>query len=204
MIKKIYFLIFIATIAGACNNAQQSGEAKTDENDANENIAEVTVANFEQMAGDLVGQEVTIKGLVNRTCKHSGKRMFIVADDTEEIVKIEAGENIDAFNAELEGSEVVVNGIVAELRVDEAYLQEWEAEIMIETGEEEHKIHEGNHEGEHNEEGEENMEEEEHGTDIERIEDLRNELKASGKEYLSFFSIECIRFEVLPVPPIEE
>jgi len=206
MIKKIYFLVFIATIAFACNNTQQSGETKT--NEATETATEVTVANFEQMAGDLVGKEVSLKGLVNHTCKHSGKRMFLVADDSEESIEIVAGDNIDSFDAELEGSDVVVNGIVAELRVDENYLAEWEVEIMSEDEEEEHKIHDGNHEGEghdEDEEGEgeegEDLEEEQHGTDIEKIENLRNMLKESGKDHLSFYSIECISFEVAPPPP---
>ncbi len=203
MIKKIFSLIFIATIAFACNNTQQSGEIKTEKNEATEIVTEVTVANFEHMAGDLVGKEVSLKGLVNHTCKHSGKRMFLVAEDSEETIEIVAGDNIDSFDAELEGSDVVVNGIVAELRVDENYLTEWEAEIMSETEEEEHKIHDGNHEGEeHDEDGDgeegENLEEEHHGSGMEKIENLRNMLKESGKDYLSFYSIECIRFEVAP------
>ncbi len=209
MIKKVFFLIFIATIAFACNNTQQSGEIKTDENLAAEIVTEVTVANFEQMAGGLVGKEVSIKGLVNHTCKHSGKRMFIVAEDTEESIEIVAGKNIDTFEAELEGSDVVVNGIVAELRVDENYLAEWEAEILSETEEETRKIHDGNHEGEgenedgdgEGKEGEENLEEEHHGTGVEKIENYRNQLKESGKDHLSFYSIECISFEVAPPPP---
>lgn len=196
--------MMIAAIAVACNNTQQSGETKTTEDEATVTITEVTVANFEQMAGDLVGQEVILKGLVNHTCKHGGKRMFIVDEGTEESIEVVTGENIDAFDAELEGSEVIVNGLVTELRVDEAYLQEWEAEVMSETEEETHKIHDGNHEGEEQEgEGEENMEEEHHGTDVEQIENLRNTLKESGKDYLSFFSIECIKFEVAPPPTAE-
>lgn len=207
MIKKILFLLFVATAMIACNNTQKSGETTT-KNEAAKTIAEVTVANFEQMAGELVGQEVIIKGLVNHTCKHGGKRMFLVAEDSEESVEIEAGENIDSFDAELEGSDVVVKGIVAELRVDENYLAEWEAEIMNEEDDEDHKIHDGNHEGEeHDEDGEgegeegENLEEEHHGTGLEKIENLRNQLKESGKDHLSFYSIECISFEVAPLPP---
>ena len=208
MIKKISFLIFIATVTFACNNTQQSGEIKTDKNDATEIATEVTVANFEQMAGDLVGKEVSLTGLVNHTCKHSGKRMFLVAEDTDATIEIVAGDNIDSFDAELEGSDVIVNGIVAELRVDENYLAEWEAEIMSETEEETLKIHDGKHEGEgHNKDGvgeneeAENLEEEPSGTDMGKIENLRNMLKESGKDHLSFYSIECIRFEVVPPQP---
>lgn len=214
--------MFIATIAMACNNTQQSGETQTSENEATETVTEVTVANFEQMAGDLVGKEVLITGLVNHTCKHGGKRMFIIDENTEESIEVVTGENIDSFDAELEGSDVIVNGIVLELRVDENYLAEWEAEVMNEEDDEEYKIHDGNHEGEghdedghdhesegHDQDGEEhdegeNMEEEHHGSGMEQIENLRNTLKESGKDHLSFYSIECISFEVAPPPPTAE
>lgn len=216
MIKKIYLLLFVAVIFAACNNNQAPVEnTDAEQEETAKEITELTVANFEEMAADLVGEEIVIKGLVNHTCKHSGKRMFIVAEDSEESIEIVAGENIDTFEAELEGSDVIVNGIVAELRVDENYLAEWEAEIMNEDEEEEHKIHDGNHEGEgeghdeegegHDEEGEgENLEEEHHGSGLEKIANLRNMLAESGKDYISFFSVECISFEVAPPPPTAE
>jgi hypothetical protein len=204
MIKKIYLLLFVAVIFAACSNHQKPVENEITEQE--KVVTELTVANFEKMAGDLVGEEIIIKGLVNHTCKHGGKRMFIVAEDTEESVKIEAGENIDSFDAELEGSDVIVKGLVEELRVDEAYLTEWEAEVEADA-ESELKIHDGDHEGEHSEgeeeaEGEEGeTEEDHHGSDLEQIENLRKQLKESGKDHLSFFSIKCLSYEVASTPP---
>lgn len=197
----------ILAIAVACNN-QQKNDDNTEalEEETMEEIAELTVANFSEMAGTYSGKQIMIKGTVSHTCKHGGKRMFIIDEGTEESVKVEAGENIASFDAELEGSDVIVTGILAELIVDEAYLNNWENEVLEETSEE-YKIHTGDHEGEHGEEGEDGeyaegeTEEDHHGTDLEQIEDLRNTLKESGKDHLSFYSIECISYEVAPPPP---
>lgn len=197
----------ILAIAVACNN-QQKNDDNTEalEEETMEEIAELTVANFSEMAGTYSGKQIMIKGTVSHTCKHGGKRMFIIDEGTEESVKVEAGENIASFDAELEGSDVIVTGILAELIVDEAYLNNWENEVLEETSEE-YKIHTGDHEGEHGEEGEDGeyakgeTEEDHHGIDLEQIEDLRNTLKESGKDHLSFYSIECISYEVAPPPP---
>lgn len=203
MTKKLIYLIMLLAISVACSNQQQTSEATDAGDEAAVELSEVTVANFIDKAGDLVGQQVKISGLVNHTCKHGGKRMFLVDEGTEESVKIEAGENIDSFDAELEGNIVNVVGIVAEAVVDESYLDEWEKEVLEDSGEEEYKIHDGNHEGEENHgEGEEGeTEEDHHGTDLEKIENLRTMLADSGKDHLSFFSIECVSYEVAPPPP---
>ena len=205
MIKRFFKLLVVLVIAIACNNQQlPTDDATVDDMADSRSITEVTVANFTQKAADLVGQEVIMTGMVNHTCKHSGKRMFIVDEGTEESVKVEAGGNIDSFDAELEGSEVIVTGIILERIVDNAYLDEWEEEVL-EGQSEELKIHDGQHEGERNEEGdgtEEGETEEEHdGSDLEKIENLRNMLKDSEKDHLSFYSIECIGYEIAPPPP---
>jgi len=177
-------------------------------------LVTLAIVDFDNQAGNYVGKEVQISGLVNHTCKHGGKRMFIIDEETEQTVKIEAGENIPSFDAELEGSIVSVTGIINELIIDEAYLIEWEAEIkeeMLNAPEEEAELAEGEEEGEHAEgehaEGEhehagggmgEAADMGEHISGLEKIENFRKEIKESGKDHLSFYSIECISFEVIP------
>lgn len=88
--------------------------------------------------------------------------------------------------------------------------------MMEETGDE-YKIHDGEHEGQHGDEGElaegtqdENVgevaeegetEEDHHGADLEQIQNLRKTLKESRKDHLSFYSIDCISYELAPPPP---
>ena len=54
--------------------------------------------------------------------EHGGKKMFIFDENEDTRVKIEAGEGIPSFDASLEGSDVLVSGMLKELIIDETYL----------------------------------------------------------------------------------
>ncbi|MCB0805742.1 MAG: hypothetical protein KDC05_08070 [Bacteroidales bacterium] len=190
----VLLIIALAIFAGCSNNQQTPVDEPVTTEENVDQVQKLTVANFDEMATDLVGKEIEIKGLVNHTCKHGGKRMFIVDEGTDASVKIEAGENVSGFDAELEGSEVLVKGIIAEMVIDEAYLNEWEQEVMNDAGED-LKIHDGDHMAE----GEETEAEE----NLRKIENYRNMMKESGKDKLSFYSVECISYDVVP-PATEE
>jgi len=194
MTKKLFVLIALAVIFAACNTTQEksTGSESPEQEPIDEQIT-ITVAEFDKNAADYVGKEVKISGTVDHTCKHGGKRMFIIDEDTEGRVKINAGESISSFDAELEGSQVVAIGVVDELVVNEAYLDKWEKEVMEEAGEE-HKIHDGKHEKE-DQEGEDDT-----AHELERINNLRQQLAESGKDHLTFYSIECISYEIIPPP----
>lgn len=217
MIRKILFLFVITALFVSCNNTQNtSADAETTDQEVNAELVTLAIVDFDNQAGNYVGKVVQISGLVNHACKHGGKRMFIIDEETEQTVKIEAGEEVTSFDAELEGSVVSVIGVISELIIDEAYLLEWEAEIEEEMlnatkEEEEAEIEEGEAEGEHAEgehaEGEhehagggmgEAADMGEHISGLEKIENFRNEIKESGEDHLSFYSIECISFEVIP------
>lgn len=196
MTKKLFMLIALAVIFAACNTTQEkSAGSESQELEPIDEQITITVVEFDKGAADYVGKEVQISGTVDHACKHGGKRMFIVGEDTVARVKINAGENISSFDAELEGSQVMVIGIVDELVVDKAYLDKWEKEVIEETGEE-HKIHDGKHEKE-DQEGED---EDHTANELERIKNLRQQLAESGKDNLIFYSIECISYEIIPPP----
>ncbi len=209
MIRKILILCVLTMFVIACNNTQNpSTDAEKNVQEPEEELVTLSIADFDEQAANYVGKEVQISGLVNHTCKHGGKRMFIIDEETEQTVKVEAGENIASFNADLEGSDVLVTGIVNELIIDEAYLHEWEEEIKEEMS----KVAEEGEEPEHAE-GEEEGDTEhlhssgglgekadmgEHINDLEKIESYRNQIKESGKDHLAFYSIECNSYEILP------
>ena len=216
MIKKILFLFVITAFIASCNNTQSpSTDTEGSEQEMTAELVTLAIVDFDNEAGNLVGKEVQISGLVNHACKHGGKRMFLIDTETEQTVKIEAGENIASFDAELEGSEVIVNGIINELIIDEAYLIEWEAEIEEEmskaAAEEvtentevvEEVVHEhAEGEGEHEHAGGglgEKADMGEHVSGFEKIENYRKEIAESGKDHLAFYSIECISYEVIPM-----
>lgn len=225
MIKKISIALLAVIALIACNNTKQPAE---------EEIAQITVQEFMDNAAAYIDKQVKIEGTVAHTCRHGGKKMFIFDENDEQSIKVTASDKIPQFDQSLEGSDVVVTGIVKELRVDEKYLDEWEAELMAADADkvEKEECEEGGEKGEECEEqkaeNEENAEVAEtneteteeavegekkescpeedgtaetldtdnhHGKAYPQVEELRQELAESGKEYLSFFSLEAVSVE---------
>jgi hypothetical protein len=189
MTKKLFVLVVLAIVFAACNNTS------ADQNQAESvEIATITCEDFSTSPDDYVGQEILIEGTAVHICKHGGQRMFIIGEDPDERIKITAGEEMEAFDVELEGSDVTIIGVVDELRIDEAYLSTWENELLADNPDSEMKIHGGEEGHDVAEEGEDGHEADIEG-ELEQINDLRAELKESGKDHLSFYSIIATEFE---------
>ncbi len=191
--KKLFFLLFAASMLAACNNSENSAttETSTDKQVSEAPVA-VTLAEFSDKASDLVGKQIVFTGIVDHTCKHGGKRMFLVDENSDASLKVESGENISSFDASLEGSEVKVVGVVNEKVIDKAYLDEWEADVQKEI-ESSKNLHMGNHE-----KGKEKEEDNEAEESMNQIKNLRKMLAESGKDHLSFYSVDCVEYEVIP------
>jgi hypothetical protein len=121
MIKKIALIATISCflLAGISALAQEK------------EVTVLTPTEFPDKAESLLGQKVQIDGLVVHVCKHGGKKMFIVGDNPDIRVKIDASEEVTVFGAELEGSTVSVQGIIqpmAEEEVPESEKQNQDAE----------------------------------------------------------------------------
>lgn len=119
-------------------------------------------------------------------CKHGGKRMFIIGTDPENRIQVKAGDAISSFVETLEGSDVVIHGFVDELRIDEAYLTQWENELKADNPESDLKIHRGE-EGHDHDEGDTHKE-------YEQIEGYRTQMAEQNVDHLSYYSIiasEC-------------
>lgn len=194
-----FFALLI--ILSSCENASKENDAS--QGDANsseiENIAVINLKDFDDKAGEFVGKRVLLTGTIDHVCKHGGQKMFIVSEEAETRVKIVTGENMAAFNTDLEGESLSVLGVVDELRIDEEYLREWEEELKDNSGHEEENeaMHMGEKKGEpHVGDGDHHHEEEASG-EMKQINNLRQQLSESGKEYLSFFSVVCVEYEVV-------
>jgi hypothetical protein len=187
MRKYLIGLMGLAFLLSACGSADKSKSDTQNE----KIIVEVTVAEFLDEAENLLDQEVAIKGQVTHVCKHGGQRLFITDADTTSTVKITTGEDIAEFNIDLEGEEITVTGIVRELRIDEIYLAEWEAEIM-EGASKENKGHQDGLD-EHQKDASAELDTD---AQLEKVNKLREEIAASEKGYLSDFWIETIEYKV--------
>jgi hypothetical protein len=178
--KNIILLSLMGLFLWSCGT-NTSPEEATDNT-----FAEVfTPANFEEKAGDFVGKEVKVKGIVDHVCSHGGKKMFLVDMEVGGRIRVNTGENMAAFKSEWEGSEVVATGIVDEFVIDEAYLDEWEEELKTEIQEEI--------------ESEEGCEYESYtatGT-YKQIEQHRANMAEKGTTKLSFYSIIATSYEII-------
>lgn len=176
--RKLVFLLSLAVLV-SCN---QNSKTTTENPVAGEEVKTVTLSEFFEETDKAADSEIKISGLVDHVCKHGGQRMFIV-DASDNRLKITTGEDISEFEVDLEGKDVIVNGVVEEERIDNAYLDEWEAEVK--GGNENHEtgVHDGNHT------------EEENAT-MAKINDYREQIKNTEKGYLSFYSVKAKSFEV--------
>ena len=155
----------------------------------------IPLGDFKEKAGDYIGKTIIIRGLVDHVCEHGGKKMFLVEEESDARVKVVPNEEMAAFKQDMVGETVEVVGVVKEFRVDEDYLTEREMKIKENKDEEKEKMHLG--EGEH--EHKEGDKDEDHSVEkqLKSIENLRKKLKDSGKDYLSFYSVEAIEYKII-------
>lgn len=178
MARKLIFSIgIILLVLSACTMRSKG----LDPGDA----VKVAVLTFENQAAANVEKAVIIEGTVIHTCKHSGKRMFLVDGNDSIRVEVTAGKDIIKFDEKLVGSRVRVLGMLKEEKIDEKYLNEWENEVNKPVENHDAGVHTGakGHEDQGTQEK------------LDQINSLRTDLKNSGKDHLSFYSIEASNFE---------
>ena len=181
------------TLIAACFTMMSCGGGKKQAQTAEE-VAVMSIDEVMAKAADLVEQTVVIEGVCTHTCSHGAKKMFLVGSDDSKTLRIEAGE-LGAFDTKVVNNVVTVKGIIKEERIDEAYLQDWEARLKAET-EEKH----GNGEGEGGCDTEKNARGETANTAEGRIADFRAKIAAekekTGKEYLAFYHVVANSYEI--------
>jgi len=200
MKKYLVALLALVFVLSACENQQKKEAASEEEVVLIEEIVPVSLSDFDVKAEELVGKQVMLIGTVDHVCKHGGQRMFVIETGSEGRIKVTPDENIAAFKTDLEGQSVKLIGIVEEQRIDEDYLKEWEEEVMagVDMGDDKG---EGSHLGGDTEKGgsDADMEEE-----MEKINNLRQEIAESEKGYLAFYSVLCTEYEVVEMDMEEE
>ena len=125
-----------------------------------------------------VGKEVTLKGKIVHTCKHSGRRCFVVGNDSTTSIRVEAKGNIGGFNRELIGSTVAIKGILRENRMTEKDITAMEEEYKKKQAEA--KAGEGHCD-----------------TELKNIQAMRDWMKANNKEFYSIYYMDGMEFEVV-------
>jgi len=202
--KKSLFMSAMAfiglTLATACGN--KSGNNETALTDALS--VDTIVANPEQFLGDTV----TIEGVVSHLCKHGGKKAFVLGSDENTMIRCEATPKMGgAFPQESIHNPIRVTGVVVESRIDEAAVQQMEAQhteqvkmIAEQAGAEQASAVENAATGcetERKAQGQGNIE-----TFAAQMADYRARIaarnEAEGKPYLSSYYVVATSYEILP------
>ena len=185
-------LMMAALLVAACFTMMSCGGGKK-QTQAAEEVA-MSIDEVMEKAAGLVEQTVVIEGVCTHTCSHGAKKMFLVGSDDSKTLRIEAGE-LGAFDTKVVNNVVTVKGIIKEERIDEAYLQDWEARLKTQT-EEKH----GDGDGEGGCDTEKNARGETANTTEGRIADFRAKIAAeketTGKEYLAFYHVVANSYEI--------
>lgn len=124
-------------------------------------------------ADSLSGHEVVFEGVCTHICAHGGRKIFVMGSDDSKVLRVEADGSIGSFPKETVNSIVVVKGILAEDRIDEAYLDAWEQKAQ----------------------GQADIK-----NAFDRIGDFRSKIASrtekEGKPYLSFYHVDASQYEI--------
>lgn len=183
-IKSLLILATVALFAISCGG-----------NRAKSVTAEAVVEVETLLAGatEYVDKIIEVEGICTHICQHGARKIFLMGSDETKTIRIESG-NLGAFDQKCQNSIVKVIGTLCEERIDEAYLQNWEAAVAANSVEQ-------HGDGESGCETEKKARGETGSTTAERIADFRAKIAArkaaEGKEYLSFYYVVAQAYEVL-------
>ncbi|MDD3738874.1 MAG: hypothetical protein PHP31_06235 [Lentimicrobiaceae bacterium] len=182
--KKITILTLILTVAlVSCKN---TGKVTKDES---ETKVYYEIENLLAEAADMVDQNVAVQGTVTHTCSHSGRRCFIEGNTPNLTIRVEAGETIGSFDADLVGTQILVKGILKETRIPAADIDKQEQDLLTKQGEAEK---------EHNEEGRHDCENE-----LNNIVKMREWMKENNKDYYATYYIEGVEYSKVEIEQAE-
>lgn len=191
----VYIVVAAAALFAAGCGGNQNNKKQAAETAGTAQAAALEVDKLLSDAERMTGKQVTVEGVCTHICRHGGRKIFLMGTDDTQVIRIEAGDKIGAFKPECVNNLVRVTGTMAEDRIDEAYLAEWEQEVKDQLAEE-HGDGEAGCSAEQQARGESVA-----SSTEKRIADFRAriaERKAKeGKEYLSFYHVDGESYEIL-------
>ena len=145
-------------------------------------------------ADSLSGHEVVFEGVCTHICAHGGRKIFVMGSDDSKVLRVEADGSIGSFPKETVNSIVVVKGILAEDRIDEAYLDAWEQKIK-ETEAVNTASGSSHCDAEQKAQGQADIK-----NAFDRIGDFRSKIASrtenERKPYLSFYHVDASQYEI--------
>jgi len=175
--KKVVLFSVMTVALIACNGKKQA--APVEETPAAVSV-EAPVYDLDsllQIAEQEVDKTVKVVGYVTHTCKHSGKRCFIVGESQTASMRVEAKGEIGGFNRELIGSKLAIIGEFKERRLSREYIDQMEKDVNLKK--------------------EEDGAAESCAAELSNINDMRKWMKDNNKDYYSIFYMDGQNYTVL-------
>jgi len=166
--KQLVFLAVLASALLSCSGSQKQAAVSD------------TAVELDQLlvvADQKVDNTLTVVGYVTHTCKHAGKKCFIVGESQEVSLRVEAEGEIEAFSAELVGSKLAITGILKEQRLSREYIDEYENDVK-------------------QLEGQEGMAET-CAAELSNINDMRKWMADNNKDYYVIYYMDGLTYDVL-------
>ena len=163
-----FILVFVLAFTACKKETQKVEDTAQQTEEVNVETPLLAIADFDAKAGDFVSKEIKINGIVDHICKHGGKKLLLATDDGK--VHVTSDER---FEEALKGSEIALNGVVVEERIDEAYCLKMEEDNI--------KSHS---------EGKSNDEQFEAKKN--HIQEYRDQMKANNADHISNYSLEYV------------
>ena len=164
--RQFIFLTVLAFVIYSCTNNQTANS-----------VPSFDLDNLLAVAEQEVDQTVVVVGYVTHTCKHSGKKCFIVGESQEASLRVEAEGEIETFSPELIGSKIAVTGVLKEYHLSGESIDEMEDEVKQME--------------------EEGMAPEVCATELGNISDMRQWMKDRDKDYYVIYYMDGLKYEVL-------
>ena len=176
--KQLFLVaIFSVTLFSCSGNKQQTNASDEAQTTTSTEYATFELDDLLAIADQELDKTLTVAGYVTHTCKHAGKRCFIVGESQKASMRIEAKGEIGGFNRELVGSKISVTGTLKERRLSHEYINEMEKGVNLK------KEEDGNAES--------------CAAELSNIADMRKWMKEHGKDYYAIYYMDGLSFDIL-------
>jgi hypothetical protein len=178
--KNLFLIAIMVAAMISCNgnkNSNASEASNSEQTVTTDDFPVLPLDSLLKVADTELDKTVKVTGYVTHTCKHSGKRCFIVGESQTASMRIEAKGEIGGFNRELVGSKIEVTGTLKERRLTKEYIDQMEKDVDLKK--------------------EEDGAAESCAAELSNINDMRKWMKDNNKEYYSIYYMDGHNYTVL-------
>ncbi|MFT3739506.1 MAG: hypothetical protein QM786_12170 [Breznakibacter sp.] len=179
--KQFFFFATLSILAVSCGNHNKPVHNGLENNNPASQAQVAQSFDLDSLltvADQKVNDTIKVRGYVTHTCKHSGKRCFIVGKSQSASLRVEAKGEIGGFNRELTGALLEITGVVKERKLTKEYIDQTEKELNERKQKEDGSA-------------------ETCQAELNNISQMREKMKELGKDYYSIYYMDGLNYDVV-------